>query len=67
MGSDHPARRPEVYVRRVMVNTWASWNEAQTAEVLGCAVGTVKSTMSQALERLRADQSLAGLLERENR
>lgn len=114
---------PEVYVRRVMVNTWASWSrrkwrgerphgdlpdrpgpcdlageavdrmavrrvlgqltsrqravlalrvfddmsEAQTAEVLGCAVGTVKSTMSQALERLRADQSLAGLLERENR
>lgn len=114
---------PEVYVRRVMVNTWASWSrrkwrgerphgdlpdragpgdlageavdrmavrrvlgqltsrqravlalrvfddmsEAQTAEVLGCAVGTVKSTMSQALERLRADQSLAGLLERESR
>ena len=114
---------PEVYVRRVMVNTWASWSrrkwrgerphgdlpdragagdlageavermavrsvlgqltsrqravlalrvfddmsEAQTAEILGCAVGTVKSTMSQALERLRADQSLAGLLKRENR
>jgi RNA polymerase sigma-70 factor (sigma-E family) len=114
---------PEVYVRRVMVNTWSSWSrrkwrgerphgelpdqadsgdlageavqrlavrrvlgtltsrqravlalrvfddmsEAQTAEVLGCAVGTVKSTMSQALERLRADQSLAGLLEREKR
>jgi RNA polymerase sigma-70 factor (sigma-E family) len=114
---------PEVYVRRVMVNTWATWSrrkwrgerphgdlpdlpgpgdvageaverlalrrvlgtltsrqravlalrvfddmsEAQTAEVLGCAVGTVKSTMSQALDRLRADGALAGLLERESR
>jgi cytochrome P450 len=32
--------------------------EAQTSHVLGCAVGTVKSTMSQALARLRADPSL---------
>jgi RNA polymerase sigma-70 factor (sigma-E family) len=114
---------PEVYVRRVMVNTWVTWSrrkwrgerphgdlpdragpgdiageavdrvavrralaaltsrqravlalrvfddlsEAQTAEVLGCAVGTVKSTLSQALTRLRADQSMAGLMERESR
>jgi RNA polymerase sigma-70 factor (sigma-E family) len=113
---------PEIYVRRVMVNTWASWSrrkwrgerpatdmpdgaapgdvaaeattrvavraalgsltsrqravvalrvfddltEVQTAEVLGCAVGTVKSTMSQALSRLRTDIHLAELPEREN-
>jgi RNA polymerase sigma-70 factor (sigma-E family) len=113
---------PEVYVRRVMINTWSSWSrrrwrgerphdelpeqaipgdlagdvvqrvavgralagltsrqravvalrllddlsEAQTAQILGCAVGTVKSTMSQAMDRLRADQGLAGLREREN-
>ena len=39
--------------------------EAQTAQVLGCAVGTVKSTMSHALARLRADPGLAGVPERE--
>lgn len=37
--------------------------EEQTAQVLGCAIGTVKSTMSQALARLRADRRLAGLPE----
>ena len=114
---------PEIYVRRVMINTWASWSrrkwrgerpgadlpdsaapgdlaadtvtrlavrgalgsltdrqravivlrvfddltEVQTAEVLGCAVGTVKSTMSQALARLRGDRGLAELTERESR
>jgi RNA polymerase sigma-70 factor (sigma-E family) len=113
---------PEIYVRRVMVNTWATWSrrkwrgerpgknlpdgpapgdvateavarvvvrgalgsltdrqravlvlrvfddltEAQTAQVLGCAVGTVKSTMSQALAKLRADRRLAELPEWEN-
>jgi len=112
---------PEMYVRRVMVNTWASWrrrrwraeqpsgavpdspaagdlaaeaalrvavrgalgslsdrqravlvlrvfddlSEAQVAEVLGCAVGTVKSTMARAVARLREDPRLGELLERE--
>ena len=41
--------------------------EAQTAQVLGCAVGTVKSTMSQVMARLRADGRLADLAEREIR
>jgi RNA polymerase sigma-70 factor (sigma-E family) len=41
--------------------------EVQTAQVLGCAVGTVKSTMSQAMARLRADGRLADLAEREIR
>lgn len=114
---------PEIYVRRVMVNTWASWSlrkwraerpatvvpdrpapddvatevvvrvavrealgsltdrqravfvlrvfddlsEAQVAKVLDCAIGTVKSTMSQALAKLRADVHLAELLERKSR
>jgi RNA polymerase sigma factor (sigma-70 family) len=31
--------------------------EAQTAEVLGCAVGTVKSLVSRGLEQLRTDLS----------
>jgi RNA polymerase sigma-70 factor (sigma-E family) len=110
---------PEVYVRRVIVNTWATWRrrrwraeepsgvladrpgagdvaadvvtrvavqqvlaaltdrqravvvlrlfddlpEAQVAQILGCAVGTVKATLSQALARLRSDPHLADLLE----
>jgi RNA polymerase sigma-70 factor (sigma-E family) len=41
-------------------------SEAQVADVLNCAVGTVKSTLSQALTRLRHDPALAELLERAN-
>lgn len=113
---------PEVYVRRVMVNTWLTWRrrrwraelpagmladraapgdgdvaaevaarlaltgmlaaltqrqravvvlrlfddlpEAQVAQILGCAPGTVKATMSQALARLRSDPRLADLRDR---
>ncbi len=114
---------PEIYVRRVMVNTWATWrrrrwrgelasaavpdtpaagdmaaevamraavrgalgsltgrqravlvlrvyddlSEAQVAQVLNCTVGTVKSTMSRALAKLREDPRLAGLMAREDR
>jgi RNA polymerase sigma-70 factor (sigma-E family) len=114
---------PEVYVRRVMVNTWAAWrrrrwraeqpsgmltdqaapgdmatdvttrlavgsvlapltdrqrtvvvlrlfddlSEVQVAQILGCAVGTVKATMSQALTRLRNDPRVVDLVERRPR
>ena len=114
---------PEVYVRRIMINTWATWarrrwrgehateplpegqaeediaaavvvrmavrsalasltvrqravlvlrvfddlSEAEVAQVLDCAVGTVKSTMSQALARLRSDACLMELIEAEIR
>jgi RNA polymerase sigma-70 factor (sigma-E family) len=114
---------PEIYVRRVMVNTWSSWSrcrwraeypagavpdgpaagdlgaeaaarvalcgalagltsrqravlvlrvfddlsEVQVAQVLGCATGTVKSTMARAVTRLREDPRMAELLEREAR
>lgn len=37
--------------------------EAEVARILGCATGTVKATMSQALTRLRRDPHLADLLE----
>ena len=109
---------PEIYVRRVMLNTWSTWyrrkwrgerpasampdtaaagdmaaevtvrlavrqalgslprrqravlvlriyddlSEAQVAEVLDCTVGTVKSTMSRALAKLREDPQISGLL-----
>jgi RNA polymerase sigma-70 factor (sigma-E family) len=111
---------PEIYVRRVMVNTWATWtrrrwrgehpaktmpdspapgdveaevtarmavrgalggltdrqravfvlrvfddlSEVQVAEMLGCPAGTVRSTMSRALARLREDVQLAEFMER---
>jgi DNA-directed RNA polymerase specialized sigma24 family protein len=42
-------------------------SEVQVAQVLGCAVGTVKSTMSQALAKLRDDSRLAELMERQAR
>jgi RNA polymerase sigma-70 factor (sigma-E family) len=114
---------PEVYVRRVIVNTWRTWTrrrwrgekaspavaeapaggdmatevamrmalrdalaaltgrqravlvlrvyddlpEAQVADMLNCSVGTVKSTMSRALARLRDDPRLAGFMQREAR
>jgi RNA polymerase sigma-70 factor (sigma-E family) len=110
---------PEIYVRRVMINTWASWSrrrwrgerafaavpdtpaagdvaaevtvriavraalesltdrqramvvlrvfddlpEPQVAQVMNCAVGTVKSTTSKALAKLREDPRLADLME----
>ncbi len=114
---------PEIYVRRVMVNTWLTWRrrrwrgesasealpdraapgdvaaevamrelcrdllsklterqrsvlvlrifddltETQVAQILGCALGTVKSTMSQALAKLRDEPRLAELIELESR
>ena len=57
------ARQRAVLVLRVFDDL----TEEQTAQVLGCAVGTVKSTMSQAMARLRADRRLTGMLERERR
>ena len=36
-----------------MLRYFDDLSEAQVAEVMGCSVGTVKSTTSRALERLR--------------
>jgi RNA polymerase sigma-70 factor (sigma-E family) len=42
-------------------------SEAQVAQVLNCAIGTVKSTMARAVARLREDPQLAEFMEREVR
>ena len=55
------ARQRAVLVLRIFDDLPA----AQVAHVLGCAVGTVKSTMAQAAARLREDPQLAELMDRE--
>ena len=55
------ARQRAVLVLRV----YDDLTEAQVAHVVGCTVGTVKSTMARAVARLREDPRLAGLMDRE--
>jgi RNA polymerase sigma-70 factor (sigma-E family) len=56
-------RQRAVFVLRV----FDDMSEVQVAEVLGCPAGTVRSTMSRALARLRDDLQLAEFMEREVR
>jgi RNA polymerase sigma factor (sigma-70 family) len=46
----------------VVLRIYDDLSEAQVAQVLDCAVGTVKSTLAHALAKLRADPRLAELL-----
>jgi RNA polymerase sigma-70 factor (sigma-E family) len=56
-----PARQRAVLVLRVFDDL----PEAQVAQVLGCAPGTVKATLARAVAKLRGDPRLAGLMDRE--
>jgi RNA polymerase sigma-70 factor (sigma-E family) len=49
-----PKRQREVVVLRY----WEDYSEAQTARILGCSVGTVKSQASKALAKLRTHASV---------
>ncbi|HLX51901.1 MAG TPA: sigma factor-like helix-turn-helix DNA-binding protein [Streptosporangiaceae bacterium] len=51
----------------LVLRVFGDLSEAPVAEVLGCSAGTVKSTLSRALARLRDDSVIAGLAEREAR
>jgi RNA polymerase sigma factor (sigma-70 family) len=51
----------------VVLRLFDDLSEAQVAQVLGCAAGTVKATMSQAMARLRRDPQLVDLMERRAR
>jgi RNA polymerase sigma-70 factor (sigma-E family) len=118
----HRRDQPELYVRKIILNTWLSWRqtkwrneqatehlpdgvvhgdmegeitvrlavrnalqslthrqravvvlrifddlpERQVADLLNCAVGTIKSTLSQALDKLCEDSQMASLIERES-
>jgi RNA polymerase sigma-70 factor (sigma-E family) len=50
----------------VVLRIFDDMSEADVAQALGLAVGTVKSTTAQALAKLRQDPRLAGLMERES-
>ena len=51
----------------VVLRIFDDLTEAQVAQILGCALGTVKSTMSQALAKLRDEPRLADLTGLESR
>jgi len=55
------ARQRAVLVLRVFDDL----SEAHVAQVLDCAIGTVKATLAHAVAKLREDPRLAGLMDRE--
>lgn len=53
-------RLPKRQRTTLVLRLYEDLTEAQTAHLMGCSVGTVKSQMSKALSRLRRDPKLAG-------
>ena len=54
------ARLPRRQRATVVLRFYEGLTEPQTAELLGCSVGTVKSQTSKALAKLRIDPALTG-------
>ena len=57
------ARLPRRQRAVLVLRYFQDMSEAQVAEAMGCAVGTVKSTSDKAITRLRAEPMLTGLLD----
>jgi len=51
-------RLPRRQQAAVVLRYYEGLSEAETADVLGCTVGTVKSSTSRALAKLRIDPAL---------
>ncbi|MFD0277781.1 SigE family RNA polymerase sigma factor [Kitasatospora sp. NPDC127111] len=56
LGSLPPRQRQAVVLRY-----WEDLSESQTADAMGCSVGTVKSQAAKGLAKLRVASSLSGL------
>jgi RNA polymerase sigma-70 factor (sigma-E family) len=61
------ARLPERMRAVLVLRYWEDLSEADTAEILGCSVGTVKSQASRGLARLRAVLESSGDTQRSGR
>ena len=48
----------------IVLRYWEELSEAETAEVMGCSVGTVKSATSRGLQRLRELSDMASAAQR---
>ena len=71
-GTGRAVRRPEGAAARaravIVLRYWVDLSEADTAQMLGCSVGSVKSTASRGLARLRtALQPVPDMTTRGNR
>ncbi|WP_405550442.1 SigE family RNA polymerase sigma factor [Streptomyces sp. NBC_01171] len=61
------ARLPPRQREAVVLRYWGDLTETQTAQAMGCSVGTVKSNAAKGIAKLRAIPALAGTVLQEGR